>query len=210
MGDKLPQRQQGRKRLPREQRRAVIEDAAAGLFAERGYAATRLQDVATAAGVTKQLLARHFATKRELHLALLVKHRDELVARIGAGMASPVPLAERIRRTTDAWFAYVEDHPYAARLLFKDTTGDPTVAAFHTELQASAREATAAALRATPELEIPEEHVEVVSEAIRAATVGIALWWADHPEVSRATTVDVAATLFERAFAAPPSPPGPP
>jgi len=201
MADKLPQRQQKRVRLPREQRRTVIEDAAVALFAERGYASTRLQDIAAAAGVTKQLLARHFATKRDLHLALLAKHRDELVARIGAGMAEPGPLAGRIRRTTERWFVYVDEHPYAARLLFKDTTGDHTIAAFHTELQASARAATAAALCADPELAIPEQHVEILAEAIRAATVGIALWWVDHPEVPRDTIVAAAATLFERAFA---------
>jgi len=200
MTHKLPQRQQKRKRLSREERRVVIEDVAAALFAERGYAATRLQDVAAAAGITKQLLARHFPTKRDLHLALLARHRDELLARIAAGMSVPGSLPERMRQTTDSWFAYVADHPYAARMLFYDTTGDPAIAAFHTELQASARAATAAVLRSDHALHVPDEHVEIVAEAIRAATVGIALWWTDNPAIPRATVVDVANTLFRRAL----------
>ncbi len=76
----------------------MIEDAASKLFAEQGYAATKLTDVAAAAGVTKQLLYQHFASKRELHLALLARHRDELLAGTAAGMAGPGSLPERDRR----------------------------------------------------------------------------------------------------------------
>jgi len=52
-----------RRRLPPDQRRALIEDAAARLFAERGYAATKREDIAAAAGVTKPILYRHFDNK---------------------------------------------------------------------------------------------------------------------------------------------------
>jgi AcrR family transcriptional regulator len=45
-----------RRRLKKPERRALIEDAASALFAERGYAETKLDDIAAAAGVTKQLL----------------------------------------------------------------------------------------------------------------------------------------------------------
>ena len=38
--------------------------AADGLFAERGYAGTRLDDVAAAAGVTKPIVYRHFESKK--------------------------------------------------------------------------------------------------------------------------------------------------
>src|SRR6476620_1555475 len=48
------------KRLPTEERRVLIVEAAGRLFGERGYEATRLDDVAAAAGVTKPILYRHF------------------------------------------------------------------------------------------------------------------------------------------------------
>src|SRR5262249_32044482 len=67
-----------RRRLPAAARRALIEAAAARLFAERGYAATRLDDVAAAANVTKPVLYRHFETKKALYLALLERHRAQL------------------------------------------------------------------------------------------------------------------------------------
>lgn len=171
----------------------MIQRAAEELFAAQGYAITRLEDVAAAAGISKQLLHRHFASKRDLHLALLEKHRAGIVSRIAAGMGEPGTLEERIRGTADGWLAYVEDHPYAARLLFRDTTGDPAVVAFHHTMRESARAANVAVLRAEPGLRLPADEIEPLAELIRAAFAGLALWWAEHPETPRATLVDLAA-----------------
>jgi AcrR family transcriptional regulator len=181
-----------RRRLHRAERRRVIEDAASELFAEHGYAATRLEDIAAASGVTKQLLYQHFASKKDLHRSLLAKHRDELLGGLAEGMARPGPLAERIPRVMDEWFAYVEDHPFAMAMLFRDTTGDPELQAFYRELQASARAANIALMRSEPELDVPEKHVEPLAELVRSAVTGLALWWADHPDVPRSTVVAVA------------------
>src|SRR3954447_337457 len=171
-----------RRRLTRPERRRVIEDAASELFAGRGYADTRLEAIAAAARATKQLLYQHFRSKKELHLALLAKHRDGLLARLAGGMAAPGSLAERIRRTTDDWFAYVEEHPYASAMLFRDTTGDLVAHAFYRELQASARQANALLLAPDRGLDVPPGRGEPLAELIRAAVVGLALWWAEHPE----------------------------
>lgn len=179
-----------RRRLTKPERRRLIEDAASELFAERGYAGTRLGEIATRAGVTKPLLYQHFASKKALHVALLSKHRDGVLARL-AGMARPGPLAERIRLVVDEWFAYVEEHPYAGAMLFRDTTGDPDVMAFHDELHASARAANVAILEAEPELDLAPDRIEPLAEFIRSATTGLAVWWAEHPEVPRSTVVDV-------------------
>ncbi len=190
-----------RRRLSRAERRLVIEEAASKLFAEQGYAATKLTEVAAAAGVTKQLLYQHFASKRDLHLALLARHRDELLAGTAAGMGGPGSLPERIAGSVERWFAYVEEHPYALALLFRDTTGDPEIQAFYRELQASARAANAMLLRAQPELGLPEQEVEPLAELIRASTVGVALWWAEHPEVPRETVAEVVVRSLTRVVA---------
>jgi AcrR family transcriptional regulator len=188
----LSQESSPRRRLPRAERRRLIEDAAAELIAANGYAATRLKDIAAAAGVTKQLLYRHFPSKKALQMALLARHRDELLAQLVQGMRSEGALLERLRRTTDAWFAYVEDHPYASAMLFRDTSGDPELQAFYAQLQGSARAAIAALLRGETGLAIADGDVDPVAEFIRAGIVGLALWWAAHPEIERVAVVDIA------------------
>ena len=187
-----------RRQLPKAERRRVIEDAASRLFAEHGYAETRLDDIAAAAGVTKQLLYQHFPSKKALHLALLGKHRDEILGRLTESMSTPGPLAERLPRVLDDWFTYVEEHPYASALLFRDTTGDPEVQEFYRENHAAARAANVALLGAEPELQIPEDRLEPLAELIRSATTGLAVWWGEHPEVPRATIVDLIVDVLLR------------
>ncbi|MDA8340818.1 MAG: helix-turn-helix domain containing protein, partial [Actinomycetota bacterium] len=60
----------GGRRLPAEQRRSQLFEVALLLFAERGYSATTMDDIAEAAGVTKPLLYQHFDSKRALYLEL--------------------------------------------------------------------------------------------------------------------------------------------
>ena len=48
--------------------KATIWTAAAALFAERGYAATSVRDIAAAAGVDPALIIRHFGSKESLFL----------------------------------------------------------------------------------------------------------------------------------------------
>jgi len=171
--------------------RQVIAQSAAQLFTERGYAGTTLDDVAAAAGVTKPLLYRHFESKQALHLELLESHRDGLLGELAETVATPGPLAERLPRIVNAWFAWVESRPYAWRMLFRDTTGVPHIADFHRELQASARSLNVALIRGEPEMDVPSDQVEPLAEAIRSLTTGLALWWLDHPEVPRETLVAV-------------------
>lgn len=180
-----------RTRLPADERRALIADAAARLFAEGGYAATTIEDIARAAGVTKPMVYRHFDSKKALHLALLEKHRDEL-ARVALSeyAAGDEPLDVRVEAMIDAWFTYVERHPYAWRLLFSDTTGDPEVQAFHAEIQAKQRAADVMLLRLQDRVAIPEEQLEPLAEVVRSSLTGLALWWLDRPEVPRAVLVE--------------------
>lgn len=194
--------------------RRALEDAAATLIAERGYARTTVDDIVGAAGVSKPALYRHFASKKDLHLALLERHRDELAAAALAGLALDgvdldaadldepadavshpaaadprrVPdLDARVHAMVDAWFAYVEQHPFVW-LMFRDTTGDPEVLALHGELQARQRATDVALLRALAP-GIPEDELEPLGELIRSSLYGLALHWRDRPDIPRATLV---------------------
>jgi AcrR family transcriptional regulator len=69
------------RRLPADQRREQLLEVALRLFAVRGFAATTMDDIAAAAGVTKPLLYQHFDSKRALYLELVDSvARDMLVA----------------------------------------------------------------------------------------------------------------------------------
>lgn len=70
-----------RRRRRKDARPTEIADAALVLFAERGFAATRLEDVATRAGVSKGTVYLYFQTKEALFKAVL---RQEIVPNLEA------------------------------------------------------------------------------------------------------------------------------
>ncbi|HET7111639.1 MAG TPA: TetR family transcriptional regulator, partial [Gemmatimonadales bacterium] len=65
--------------------RAAILDAAATLFAERGYAATSLADVGARAGVSRGAPGYCFGSKAELYRAILERAIEEVRAAVRSG-----------------------------------------------------------------------------------------------------------------------------
>ena len=58
-------------RLPAEERKAAVLDCACGIFSGGSYRGTTTAQIARMAGVTEPVLYRHFASKRDLYLAVL-------------------------------------------------------------------------------------------------------------------------------------------
>jgi AcrR family transcriptional regulator len=177
-------------------RREVIERAAMDVFAERGYHGAAMEEIARRSGVTPPVLYDHFSSKLDLHRRLLERTRDELLAMWRENLGGHDPPEERIPRALDAWARYVERHPYAPRIFFFDTTGDPEAMAIHREVQAQARAALAAILGAEPGSAniagADEESLEMAAEVIRGGLAGLAIWWGDHPDVPRERIVRTA------------------
>jgi AcrR family transcriptional regulator len=190
------------KRLPSEERRATIVEAAGRLFGERGYDATRLDDIAAAAGVTKPILYRHFDTKRALYLALLERHRDDLASFAAMIDAEEGTRDERLRAVLELWLTYVEAHSYAWRMLFRDTGGGPDVEAFRLEVHARARAVLVGIIRTLSEVSIPRRELEPVAELMSMGMASVVLWWMENPSASRGAVVDAIARVWGGLLAA--------
>jgi AcrR family transcriptional regulator len=178
-----------RRRLPVAERRELIVEAAGRLFGDRGYDATRLDDVAAAAGVTKPVLYRHFASKRDLYLALLARHRDDLPT-FAEAMPNEGSGRERLGAVLQLWLAYVEAHSYAWKMLFRDTGGGPEVQAFRQDVHARAREVLADTIRSLGDGRIPAREIEPLAELMSMGMASLVLWWMENPGTSRRALVD--------------------
>ena len=184
----------------------MIERAATELFAQRGYHGASMDEIARRSGVTPPVVYDHFTSKLDLHRRLLERTRDELLAMWREQLAGDEPAAERIPRALDAWARYVESNPYAARMFFQETTGDPQARAIHDEVQSQARTTLAAILGDEPGAENiagPDQlALEMAAEVMRAGLTGLAIWWSEHPEVPRERIVETAVNAiwigFER------------
>ncbi len=184
-----------RTRLPNAERRALIVEAAGRLFGDRGYDATRLDDVAAAAGVTKPILYRHFDAKQGLYLALLARHRDDLSG-FAAAIPAEGPAQERLRAVLDVWLAYVEARSYAWRMLFRDTGGGPEIQAFRLEVHTRARAVLVDLIRSLSEVPIPPRELEPLAELMSMGMASLVLWWMDNPQIPRPAIVDAMTRLW--------------
>jgi len=189
-----------RRRLPRERRRELILEAAGELFAERGYAGARLEDIAARAGITKQLLYRHFTDKGALYLALLARHRDDLES-FAAAVPSAGALEERLRAVVEVWLDYVESHAYAWKLLFRDTGGGPEIQAFRVAVHARARDVLVALLVGLGERRLPQREVEPLAELLSMGQAALVLWWMDDPARPRDAVVDAIVRVWHGVLA---------
>jgi AcrR family transcriptional regulator len=194
--------------MPAAERRELIERVATEVFAERGYHGASIDEIARRSGVSAPVVYDHFASKQDLFERLLVRTRDELLEMWREHLFSDEPAAVRIPRAFAAWAEYVETHPYASRMYFREATGVPEVQAFQRELHAQARAALGAILAREPGAERiagagDAEAIEMAAEVIRSGMTGLAIWWSEHPHVPReqivATAVNVLWVGFERA-----------
>jgi AcrR family transcriptional regulator len=171
-----------RKRLSAADRRTVILDAAAEVFARRGYHGAAIDEIAQAAGISKALIYEHFPSKKALHASLVERLVDDIFAGLRAvPRGDPEP---RLRASVDVFLRWVETNPDAYRLLIRDVF-EPDVADFLSRLQAGATRGIAALM--SPQ---PEERVQIFAQLLSGTVQSLAVWWQDHPDVERELLVD--------------------
>jgi AcrR family transcriptional regulator len=173
-----------------EARRDVIERAATEVFAERGYRDAAMDEIARRSGVSVPVIYDHFESKLDLQRCLLERHFADLRGVWREHILGDDPPEQRISRAFDAWFAYVQTHPYAWRMLFREESGDPHAQAIHREVAAQSRAALLPLLAREPAAQniagsADREALDMVWEVLRAVLQGLALWWYEHQHIPR-------------------------
>ena len=92
------------------ERKQQLVDQAAVLFAERGYADTRVVDICAGAGVAKGLFYWYFENKEALFAELVRTMRLRLRTAQGEAMDPDTPALVRIRRGTEASVRFMAQH----------------------------------------------------------------------------------------------------
>jgi AcrR family transcriptional regulator len=99
---------------------ARLKLAARKLFVERGYDATRPQDIAREAGLGHGTFYLHYPDKRACFLAFVDDARTELDAHLRSHRHSGQTLEERIAGTLNAIYEYADTHPGVLRAAMTD------------------------------------------------------------------------------------------
>jgi AcrR family transcriptional regulator len=140
--------------------------------------------------VSPPVVYDHFASKLALYEAVLDSHFANLRA-IWARFPFAEPTGESVAASFDAWFAYVEANPDAARVLFREPIS-ADAGAVHRAVSERSRGLVLRPLLGTPAgaaLAATGPELEMTWITLRGVLQGLALWWVDHPEVPRERVV---------------------
>jgi AcrR family transcriptional regulator len=183
------------RRLGATERRAQLVATAQRLFGERGYRATTMEDIATAAGVTKPLLYQHFASKRALYLELVHQVSDELLETLGAAYGRANGPRETVENGYRAYFELIVTHEDAFRLLFgRQAPDDP-------ELSSAVRQVETAVIeviQAQMPSDLPQEHRRLLAYAVIGMAEGGTRFWVESARKGAGTTPMDVRLLAER------------
>lgn len=174
--------------MPAHERRRTILDAALAVFADRGYAHASVDEIAHRAGITVAVIYRHFASKEELHRAVLEEQWQAMLANQRERVFGAPPGIERLRAAYASYFEWFEAHPLALRFVFRDASGPPAVIEAHEAVARDASDSIASYLLGGSARVDPS--VRVVAEFLRGGTNAVARWWLDNPELPRDEVVD--------------------
>ena len=108
--DPPPRRSRG------EETRAAILAAAERHFAERGFEAARLEDIAAEVGIRRAAIFYYFPDKHELYAEML----DEVFGAAQRVLPPVGTAAERILASMSGWIDYVARRPTVARLILRE------------------------------------------------------------------------------------------
>lgn len=120
----------------KEARPSELTAAALALFVERGYAATRLEDIATRAGVSKGTLYLYFESKEELFKAVV---REGLVPALAEGEKLIAQwqgtAGELIAELIRGWWQLIGGTPLGGipKLIIAEARNFPEIASFYFE-----------------------------------------------------------------------------
>ena len=103
--------------MDKDSRRKLIE-AAIPLFAEKGYAAVSIRELAAAAQVNSALITYHFGGKEGLYRAVLEDQFNQIVELFSKKTFSDLSPAEKIRESAQDMIEFQSRNPFFRKLLF--------------------------------------------------------------------------------------------
>ena len=99
---------------------ARLKAAARKLFVERGYDATRPQDIARAAGLGHGTFYLHYPDKRACFLAFIEEARQELDSHVQSRRMPGATLEQTVAAALTAMHEYADSHPGVMRAAMAD------------------------------------------------------------------------------------------
>ena len=176
-------------------------NVAHALFAERGYAAVTMDEVAGEVGVTKPLLYNYFGNKERLYVACMERAGDALSATIAEAVRATASPGDALGAGLRAFFTFLDADRSAWAVLFDETLprgGElaERVADYRGRILGVVSEAILAQISARRRRGARVE-VEALSVAVLGAAEALARWWLTSESLSAQAAAELLIATLE-------------
>ncbi len=154
------------------------------VFADRGYRASSMEEIAERCGVSKPMLYEYFGSKDGLLLACLAKARAELHRVTSEAMARGTDPLDVLRRGLVAYYAFADEHGRSFSLLMREPMNLPDATAEAVEGVRRQQHGLIAPVLAAWAPDLAPTTVEAYTEIIIGACERISLWCTRRPDIT--------------------------
>jgi AcrR family transcriptional regulator len=184
-------RRAGTRQVPRAVREEQMLAVAGEVFAERGFHAASMDEIAERADISKPMLYAYFGSKEGLYSAYMERVGGELLAAMDAAVDPALAPGEQVLASMTAFLGFVDEHrPGWAVLQRELASNGGAVAADVARVRAAIVRRMAVLLAS----ELEEGLADALAHGFVGAGESLATWWLDHPE---ATREEMAARIME-------------
>jgi AcrR family transcriptional regulator len=103
-----------------QERRAQLIDVGRSVFAERGFEAASVEEIAARARITKPVIYEHFNGKEGLYAVVVDREVQSLIQHITQALVADNPRA-LLEQAALAFLTYIEEEPEGFRILVRDS-----------------------------------------------------------------------------------------
>jgi len=148
------------------------------LFAERGYEATSIEEIAQRAQVSKPVVYEHFGGKEGLYAVVVDREMQSLLDRVTEALVATHPRAI-LEQAAIALLTYIEDEPEGFRVLVRDSPVAITSGNFASLMADVASKVEHIVAAEFIRLGLDAEMAPLYSHALVGMVALVGQWWLD-------------------------------
>lgn len=173
-----------RVRMTAQERREQLVGVARSTFAERGYEATSIEEIADRAGVSKPVIYQHFGGKEGIYAVVVDREVLRLTESLARSFDAGQPRLIAIE-AAENFLTYIEDHEEGFRVLVRDAPTGMTQGSFATVIADVAARSEALLVEEFGRRGYDPAAAPMYARMLVGAVALVGEWWLDVREPDR-------------------------
>lgn len=172
------------KRMTGAERREQLIEVARSVFAERGFDAASIEEIASRAVVSKPVVYEHFGGKEGLYAVVVDREVTHLLTMMRGALTGDGP-RRLLESSALALLDYIESHSDGFRILVRDTPIGASTSSFQSIIGDVASRVEGILVDEFKARKLDHRAAPMYSQMLIGATVSVGQWWLDERKPSK-------------------------